>query len=108
MSGFFSVLTAILSLSCLIGTIFAARIAIRARDSQLELPRSLASRIKSLEQSVEETQSALTDVANRVKMMRVRNAANHVGNGAADPYQNPDKWRAEMNRKLAFSKLQKG
>lgn len=46
--------------------------------SQLALLRSLASKTASIEQCQAETSEALTVLANRVKMQRVRTAANHV------------------------------
>ena len=64
-------------------------------------PESLSARLNELEETV-------SLLANRVKMMRVRNAVTHTdkSNGAApDPYKDPNGWRAEMNRKLAFGKL---
>jgi hypothetical protein len=65
--------------------------------------------VQSLQTSLEETQSALEHLANRVKMQRVRNATDHAtGNGKAklgadglpDPYTDPDGWRKAMNAKL--------
>lgn len=108
MSGFFFAFSATISVLCLIATTYAARSAVRALESLRAHPRYSESRIKSLETSVADLQSALTDVANRVKMMRVRNAANHVpDNGAADPYQQPDRWRAEINKQLAFGRIKR-
>lgn len=102
MSGFFFALAA--SIACLSAAIglFAAARAVKVSASLRHKQRSLELQMQSQQQLAEEMQSALTDVTNRVKMMRVRNAANHVGNGKADPYSNPDAWRREMNKTLAL------
>lgn len=85
---------------------YVALRAVRVSESRLTLPRSLDSRVESLEQSVADSQSTLEQLANRVKMMKVRNAVNHVPDRSSpDPYRDPNAWRAEMNRKLAFGKL---
>jgi uncharacterized protein YlxW (UPF0749 family) len=71
--------------------IVAARLAFVARNAAQQLassriaPASLESRISSLGDSLAETQDALTTLANRVKMMKVRNAANHVGESNTIP-----------------------
>jgi hypothetical protein len=48
-------------------------------------------------------------VANRVKMMKVRGAANHVREDrpseTPDPYKNPDAWRLWMNNQMARGKV---
>jgi hypothetical protein len=70
------------------------------------VPRSLDSRVQSLEQSVEDTRLTLEQLANRVKMMRVRNAVNHTTDKTdPDPYRDPNAWRTEMNRKLAQRRI---
>lgn len=97
-----SVLACFLSL---VAGIYAARSAIRVRELQDQIARLPVSRMKSLETSLIETRDALEAVANRVKMMRVRNAANHVPDrGEPDPYTNPDEWRKSMNRKLSHAR----
>lgn len=57
---------------------FVAQNAAQAMASQPASLRSLASRLSSIEQCQAETTEALTVLANRVKMQRVRNAANHI------------------------------
>lgn len=83
---------------------YLARAAIRASESRLAVPRSLDSRTQSLEQSVAELQSTLEELANRVKMMKVRNAVRHVPDRDAepDPYRDPNGWRERMNKRLMF------
>jgi hypothetical protein len=79
----------------------AARLAALVRDLQDQLAPLPISRLDSLERSIGELGSALQEVANRVKMQKVRNAANHVReNGVPDPYAQPDEWRRYMNKQL--------
>ena len=77
----------------------------RAKAGAESLPgklRSLPSRVESLEDSLAETQLALAEVANRVKMQKVRNAANHVKRetGEPDAASDPEAWRAWKNKQL--------
>lgn len=53
--------------------------AVRSMHSTRPAPCSCGSALQSLRESQQETSDALQTLANRVKMMRVRNAANHVG-----------------------------
>lgn len=68
-----------------------------------------ASRVESLDARLTETEETLSQLANRVKMMRVRNSVNHTSdpkpNGLPDPHRDPDGWRAAMNSRLARGKL---
>lgn len=93
-SAFFLSILAVLS---------AVRNAIQLRGLQDQLVQSSASRVKLLETSIAELRDELEGVANRLKMMRVRAATNHVRESTAepDPYKDPDAWRRSMNRKLA-------
>jgi hypothetical protein len=77
-------------------------------------PDLLEARLHSIESAVRSLRGVQTDlagtleqVANRVKMQRVRNAATHGENspGEPDPYKNPDEWRTAMNKRLAATKL---
>lgn len=108
MAEFFSVAAAVSLVFCLILAFFVARIAARV-SALLEHVRSLSvSQPESLSGRLSELEETVSMLANRVKMMRVRNAVTHTDkpNGAtADPYRDPNGWRAEMNRKLAFGKL---
>lgn len=51
---------------------------------------------------MDELETTLEVLANRVKMMRVRTAANHVKDQPTepDPYKDPEAWRKAMNLKL--------
>lgn len=103
MSDFFIALLAAACFLSVIAAIACAALAGRVRELQDRLAVLPVSRLKSLETSLTETQEGLEAVANRVKMMRVRNAANHVTEKTAepDPYTNPDEWRKRMNRTLS-------
>ena len=81
---------------------FSARSATAVRELQDRLHPLPLSRLSSLETSLADTQGALAEVVNRVKMMKVRNAANHVKRETEepDPYKDPDLWRQMMNRKI--------
>lgn len=84
---------------------FVARVAVLERSLQARSPQSLLLRIESQEQRLDELASAIGEVANRVKMQKVRNAANHVTENPKSKLEklkeNPEAWRAEMNRRLA-------
>lgn len=105
---FFSVAAAVSLVFCLILAFLSARIA--ARVSELsDRVRSLSeSPPESLSARLSEAEETLAMLANRVKMMRVRNAVTHTDkpNGAdPDPYRDPAAWRQAMNRRLAPGKL---
>lgn len=110
MTDFFSVLS-VSSFILSIGTAFCvARIAIRVRELQDRLARSPISRIEYLEGFTESLTDEVKNLANRVKMIKVRRAADHVRDDAPkselpDPYKNPDEWRAAMNSKLSRAKI---
>lgn len=108
---FFSVLSAALCLFCLIACTHVAR-NVRADSASLVAEVRLnTSRVRSLTESHELTVEELTNLANRVKMQRVRNAADHATKKSAragdlpDPYTSPDEWRAAMTKRLAEAKL---
>lgn len=74
----FFALLAVLCITSMLLSLYA----VRSATQQTELPRAklhaVELRLQSLEQSLTETSESLQVVANRVKMQRVRNAANHV------------------------------
>ena len=87
------VLIATLSAVVSARALYIARNAADRLASLPTAPASSESRISSLADSLAETQDALATLANRVKMMRVRNAANHVGESntiPSDPAQIKD------------------
>jgi len=69
---------AILCVGSAILAVFAARIARHSTASLLSVQRSNASRLASVENSQLEFDETLKQLANRVKMQRVRTAINHV------------------------------
>lgn len=89
----------------------SARTAEATTALQARLKSSGLSRIESCELRIDELAQAIGDVANRVKMQRVRNAANHVDDNPSSKLdklkENPEAWRAEMNRRIAGKQLVK-
>lgn len=108
MSVFSSAVLAGTFVLCLICLFWLVRVAARVSELQDASQFLKASRVASLEERLTETEETLSGLANRVKMMRVRNAVTHTDklNGAEpDPYRDPNGWRAAMNRRLAQGKL---
>lgn len=103
----FSVLSALTCALCLILAIWNVRIAVRERESLVRRVRSLESSMDSVKITIDEHSGALSEVANRVKMMKVRAAANHTASstGEPDPYRDPDNWRKSMNSKIQKARL---
>jgi len=83
--------------------LFAARAAARAQELQDRLTVLPWSQLQSLASSLTDTQETLTELANRVKMMRVRNAVRHTDdskNGEPDARLDPERWRIWKNAQL--------
>lgn len=97
----------------LVAAFFAARSAALARAAldrctslSSSAPASLTKRVDSLQEKLDEYGSALETVAQKVKMQRVRTAANHVRETEGpNPHTQPDEWRAWMNDRLARARL---
>lgn len=114
---FLLVLSALAFVLSLAAALFAARAASRVTELQDRLGRlsnsssaSLLKRVESAESKIEEVAVILGELAQKVKMMKVRNATHHVREGAApgsepDPYREPDRWRDWANDRLARAKL---
>jgi len=81
--------------------VIAARVAQARAESAARVPTSLQSAVQSLTESQSETADALQTLANRVKMMRVRNAANHVGE-KSDPTSADDTLKDRLRRKAGL------
>jgi hypothetical protein len=109
MSDIFSVLSVLAFFLSIAAVFFSARSATQVRELRDQLTPFDQSRMRLLETSLRETQDALEVVANRVKMMKVRGAANHVREDrpseTPDPYKNPDAWRLWMNNQMARGKV---
>lgn len=100
--GVFSVIAVAISV---LASLSAARTAAELLALQERYRHSPASRIDSVEQRIEELSTAIGDVANRVKMQRVRTAANHVPDEKPSSKldrlkQDPEKWRNEINKRI--------
>lgn len=109
MGEFFSVAAAASLVFCLILALLLARIAARVSEFEDRVRSLSALPSASLSERLSELEETVSLLANRVKMMRVRNAATHTdkSNGAdPDPYRDPNGWRTEMNRKLARGRIQ--
>jgi len=74
----FFVSVAILCVCCLLAALLAVRIALRTTASRPADLASFASKLRSIENSQADTADALMTLANKVKMQRVRTAANHI------------------------------
>jgi hypothetical protein len=99
-----SVATCIL---CGLAAIAAAIFARRLAESQGPRECSCESRVRSLTASVEDQATAMLDLANRMKMIKVRSASNHAmkPDGPPDPFKDPDGWRRAMNARIVHGKL---
>lgn len=106
----FCALSASASILCMLAATYAARIAIRRSASPRQAIRSVELRIQSLEDWRMELTQTLLDMANQLKMKKVRAATNHSAGSRdePDPYQNPDAWRTMMNKRIAASKFNGG
>lgn len=103
MSGFFIALIATSWVLSVAACLFAARIAARVQELADQLQRLPVSQLQSLAKSVTETQDVLSELAQRVKMMKVRNAVHHVKRGESDEPDarlDPEAWRRWKNAQL--------
>jgi DNA repair ATPase RecN len=107
----FFVLSAAVSAASIFLSVWSVRVANRALESPPVKLRSVESRLQSMDDLTQEHTQALTDLANRLKMIKVRKASTHSSpddNGLPDPYKEPDRWRIEANKRLAQIKLNGG
>lgn len=109
----FSIASSVIALVIsIVATLVAARTASRVQALRDRFARLPVSRLESLATAQAELAETMEALANRVKMQRVRNAANHVPDLAQssvpDPHRDPDGWRKAMNAKLALGKLNGG
>jgi hypothetical protein len=75
---------AILCVCSLLAALLAVRIAVRTTASRPADLASFASKLRSIESSQADTADALMTLANKVKMQRVRTAANHINDRSED------------------------
>lgn len=91
-------LLATLCIASLAVSFFAARFAVRQTGFPLAKLASFESRLRSIEASQAEQAETLTQLANRVKMQRVRTAINHI----ADPEPEPGTIKDQLRRKAGL------
>lgn len=108
-NAFFSVLSAAIAFLSALAALHHARSAARASALPLEKALSCESRVLLIERSLNDQQEVLTELANRVKMMKVRSAVRHgtMIDDRPDPYKDPDAWRKHMNLELAKGRISK-
>ena len=103
----FSALSAVIACLACLGAGFAA---LRARRyvawQQVEL-HFVESRLALIERSHNDLAEVVTELANRVKMMKVRSAVRHGSSSTElpDPHTDPNGWRKAMNLRIAERKL---
>ena len=112
-SVFFSVSSAVACACCLIATIYVARSAARERGSLLARLRSQESATESMRSSIEQWGELTTDLANSVKMQKVRRStrvpsSSDPATGLPDPHADPEGWRKAMNLRIAERRIAGG
>ena len=103
--------TAILSLGVAMRALSAARSAAHVQELPHQRLRSCESAVQSLAESREEQAAAMLDLANRLKMIKVRSASIHATRTEGempDPYTDPDRWRTAMNKRIAMQRINGG
>lgn len=101
--GILCALSAITSVCCVLACLSVARNAARASDSLHKRVSSCESTAQSVISSQREWQEVVADLANQIKMTKVRKALNHTGTrpgGEPDPKLDPEGWRAWKNAQL--------
>jgi len=100
---FSTVFTVISLLLSAVAILFAALSAVRVRELQDRLTVLPWSQLQSLASSLTDTQETLAELAQRVKMMKVRNAVRHTdrdNDGEPDAKSDPERWRTWKNAQL--------
>jgi len=103
----FCALSAVLSVVCLAAAVYAARSARHVAELPAAKLRSLESRMQSTEDLAAECRDLVKDLANRVKMARVRRAGlDHAtrDDELPDPHRDPEGWRKAMNLRLVMNR----
>lgn len=99
----FCVLSAIASGLCLLGSLYVARNARRDSESLRKKVLSCESQARSITTSLTEWQEVVAQLANSVKMTKVRKALTHTDRdkgGEPDARSDPEAWRAWKNAQL--------
>jgi hypothetical protein len=101
----FIVLSVILCVLCLVGCLSVARNATRESESVRRRLRSCESRLESIEHSLDDWKQTTLDLANQLKMRKVRAATTHSSGergrtGEPDARVDPEGWRAWQNKQL--------
>lgn len=99
----FSVLIALSLAASLAATLWAVRNAAAVQELQLRFANFRTLDAQSLEQRLNEFESTLSVLANRLKMTKVRNAVTHVDRDKSaepDARSDPEAWRAWKNSQL--------
>lgn len=94
--------------ACFVAAGFASRVQALQRLVQLWSESPSASSSTLLTQRLDELEESIQLVANKMKMQRVRAAANHAERKTdelPDPYRDPDGWRTAMNARIARGKV---
>jgi flagellar basal body rod protein FlgC len=104
--GFFFALTALICLGSTAATLYVAFAAKADWESLQRAVRSNASAIRSIEVTLQEHSDTLLEVANSVKMTKVRKALTHTKSKSEppDPTADPEGWRAWMNGQLRLGR----
>jgi len=103
MNEFFIVFSVTSFLLSLLACFFSVKSAARVRELQGRLELLPWSRLLSIDNSLQEHMETLSSLANRVKMMKVRNAITHTDRdkgGEPDAKSDPEGWRAWKNAQL--------
>lgn len=95
-------LLAILCVWSLVQSRSAVRIAARLTEYPRAELQSIESRLQSIVQCQTETEEALKVLANRVKMQRVRNAANHVSDSLDPTSVDPSSVKDQLRRRAGL------
>lgn len=105
----FSALSAAIAFCSAVGAVFAARRAYRVSVSLRGRLRSCESQLELTGRSLEESRELLTELANKIKMTKLRNVVRHGSNAseAPDPFKEPEAWRKYANVELLKGRIPK-
>jgi len=106
----FSALSVVVCILCFLVSLSSVRTVTRASELPERRLRSVELQIESMKVSTDETIRMLTELANRVKMQKVRNIVHHTGGslGEPDARADPEGWRSWKNSQLRAGQYNKG